>query len=120
MTTTAVKIEGWVAPGCEKVREAFAANFEKGKEVGASFAAYRDGEPVVDLWGGDADAAQTRPWRRDTIVNVFSTTKAMTALCVHMCADRGLIDLDAPVAKYWPEFAQNGKEAILVRQAMSH
>ena len=68
-----------------------------------------DGEPVVDLWGGHADAARTRPWERDTIVNVFSTTKAMTALCAHMLADRGLLDLDAPVARYWPEFAQAGK-----------
>jgi CubicO group peptidase (beta-lactamase class C family) len=120
MTTVALEIHGSVAPGFERVRDAFAANFEKGKEVGASFAATLDGEPVVDLWAGEADEARSQPWRRDTIVNVFSTTKAMAALCVHMCVDRGLIDLDAPVARYWPEFAQGGKEAVPVRIAMSH
>src|SRR2546426_11011682 len=102
------------------VREAFAANFEAGREVGASFAATVDGEPVVDLWGGHADAARTRPWARDTIVNVFSTTKAMTALCAHMLADRGRLDLDAPVARYWPEFARAGKERITTRHLLTH
>src|SRR2546425_9338923 len=96
------------------VREAFAANFEAGREVGASFAATVDGELVVDLWGGHADAARTKPWTRDTIVNVFSTTKAMTALCTHMVVDRHLLDLDAPVSRYWPEFAQHGKGALPV------
>src|SRR5439155_1712245 len=84
------------------------------------FAATVDGELVVDLWGGYADAARTRPWTRDTIVNVFSTTKAMTALCAHMLVDRGLLDLDAPVARYWPEFAQNGKRALPVHYLLSH
>jgi CubicO group peptidase (beta-lactamase class C family) len=116
--TTAV--EGTCAPRFAAVREAFAANFEAGREVGASFAATLDGEPIVDLWGGHADAARSRPWERDTIVNVFSTTKAMTALVAHMCVDRGLLDLDAPVARYWPEFAAAGKSAIPVRQVMSH
>jgi CubicO group peptidase (beta-lactamase class C family) len=103
-----------------KVKDAFAANFEAGREVGASFAATRDGELVVDLWAGHADAARTRPWQRDTIANVFSTTKAMTALVAHMLADRGLLDLDAPVARYWPEFAANGKESIPVHYLLSH
>ena len=102
------------------VRDTFAANFDTGREVGASFAATVDGRTVVDLWGGHADAARTRPWQRDTIVNVFSTTKAMTAICAHMLVDRGLLDLDAPVATYWPEFATAGKETIPVRMLLSH
>jgi CubicO group peptidase (beta-lactamase class C family) len=75
---------------------------------------------VVDLWAGHADAARTRPWTADTIVNVFSTTKAMTALCAHLLVDRGLLDLDAPVARYWPEFAAGGKDALPVRHLLSH
>jgi CubicO group peptidase (beta-lactamase class C family) len=117
---TATKIEGFCAPGFEAVRDAFAANFAAGREVGASFAATRDGVAVVDLWGGFADAARTRPWQRDTVVNVFSTTKAMTALCAHVLADRGLLDLDAPVARLWPEFAQAGKAALPVHLVLSH
>ena len=113
-------VQGTCPPRFAAIREAFAANFEAGREVGASFAVTVDGEPVVDLWDGTADAAGTRPWAEDTIVNVFSTTKAMTALCAHMCVDRGLLDLDAPVVRYWPEFATGGKEAIPVRQLMSH
>ena len=114
------RIHGTCPPRFAAIREAFAANFEAGREVGASFAVTIDGAPVVDLWGGTADAACTRPWGEDTIVNVFSTTKAMTALCAHMCVDRGLLDLDAPVVRYWPEFAAGGKETIPVRQLMSH
>jgi CubicO group peptidase (beta-lactamase class C family) len=102
------------------VRDTFAASFETGREVGASFAATVGGRMVVDLWGGHADAARTRPWERDTIVNVFSTTKAMTALCAHVLADCGLLDLDAPVARYWPEFAAGGKATIPVRMLLSH
>lgn len=116
----AVEIHGTCDPRFEKVRDAFAANFAAGKEVGASFAATIEGEPVIDLWAGAADAARTRPWQRDTIVNVFSTTKAMAALVAHVLADRGLLDLDAPVAKYWPEFAANGKAAIPVHHLLSH
>ena len=114
-----VEIKGFCKPGFEKVRDAFAANFTGGKELGASVAVTRDGEMVVDLWAGDADPRGT-PWTQDTLVNVYSTTKTMAALCVLMLADRGLVDLDAPVADYWPEFAQNGKENVLVRHVMSH
>ena len=113
-------IQGDCAPRFGAVRDAFAANFAAGREVGASFAATLDGELVVDLWGGHADAARTRPWERDTIVNVFSTTKAMTALCAHMLVDRGRLDVDVPVACYWPEFARSGKETITARQLLSH
>ena len=103
-----------------RVRDAFTANFENGEEVGASFAATVNGEYVVDLWAGHADAGLTRPWERDTIVNVWSTGKAVTATCAHMLVDRGLLDIDAPVAKYWPEFAQAGKEKMPVRYLLSH
>ena len=113
-------VHGECEPRFAAVREAFAKNFAEGREVGASFAATIDGRMVVDLWGGHADAGRTRAWERDTIVNVFSTTKAMTALCAHMLADRELLDLDAPVARYWPEFAANGKDEIPVRHLLSH
>lgn len=112
-------IEGFAAPGFEPVRSAFAANFEQGLELGAGCAVTRGGEFVVDLWAGDADLAGRR-WERDTIVNTFSTTKTMAAIAVLVLADRGDIELDAPVASYWPEFAANGKEAITVSQVMSH
>jgi CubicO group peptidase (beta-lactamase class C family) len=102
------------------VREQFEANLASGADVGASFCATLEGETVVDLWGGFADPARTRPWERDTIVNVYSTTKTMTALCALMLADRGELDFDAPVARYWPEFAANGKAAVTVAQLMSH
>src|SRR6476469_477454 len=102
------------------LREAFAANFTSGDEVGASFCATVDGETVVDLWCGWADGARTRPWQSDTIVNVYSTTKTMTALVALLLADRGELDFAAPVARYWPEFAANGKDDITVAQVMSH
>jgi CubicO group peptidase (beta-lactamase class C family) len=115
-----VEINGHCEKRFEPVKDAFAKNFKEGLEVGASFAATVDGEFVVDIWGGYADAAQTRLWEQDTIVNVYSTTKAMTALCTLMLVDRGQLDLDAPVARYWPEFAQGGKESIPVRYLLSH
>ncbi len=118
--TATVEIEGDCAPRVAAVRDAFAANFAAGRKVGASFAATVGGESVVDLWGGHADRERTRPWQQDTIVNVFSTTKAMTALCAHMLIDRGLLDVDAPVARYWPEFAQSGKDQVTTRHLLSH
>src|SRR5262245_66302530 len=107
-------IDGECDPRFTAVRDTFAASFDAGREVGASFAATIGGRLVVDLWGGHADAARTRPWRRDTIVNVFSTTKAMTALCAHILVERGLLDLEAPVVRYWPEFAAAGKDPLPV------
>lgn len=118
--TNTIGIHGYCDRRFSAVQEAFSRNFESGEEIGASFAATIDGEFVVDIWGGYADAAQTRPWERDTIVNVFSTTKAMTALCALMLVDRGLLDLDSPVARYWPEFARAGKEKLPVRYLLSH
>ncbi|WP_460061541.1 serine hydrolase domain-containing protein [Streptomyces sp. YKOK-I1] len=102
------------------VRTAFEENFRDRDELGAAVAVTVDGVPVVDLWGGWADAARTRAWERDTLVNVWSTTKGPTALCAHILADRGLLDLDAPVAAYWPEFAAAGKENVPVRHLLSH
>jgi CubicO group peptidase (beta-lactamase class C family) len=114
------EIHGHCDDRFSSVKEAFANNFEQGLEVGASFAATIDGKFVVDIWGGYADEAQTRPWEKDTIVCVWSTTKVMTSICALMLIDRGLLDPDAPVAKYWPEFAQAGKETVLVRHILSH
>ena len=101
------------------VRDALEANFASQVELGASVAVTVGGQSVVDLWAGAANPAGD-PWLEDTIVNVYSTTKTMAGLCVLMCADRGLVDFDAPVAEYWPEFAANGKEGVLVRHVMSH
>jgi CubicO group peptidase (beta-lactamase class C family) len=89
-------------------------------DAGGSAAVFVAGEPVVDVWGGHADRDVTRPWERDTIVNVFSVTKTMTALCALILVDRGLLDPDAPVARYWPEFAASGKEGVLVRHVLAH
>jgi len=102
------------------VRDVFAANLASGADLGASFCATLEGETVVDLWGGWADEARTRPWEADTIVNVYSTTKTMTALTALLLADRGELDFDAPVARYWPEFAAAGKAAVKVSHLMSH
>ena len=89
-------------------------------DVGGSVAVVVDGEPVVDMWGGYADAARTLPWERDTVACVFSVTKTMTALTVLLLADRRELDLDAAVAAYWPEFAAAGKEGVLVRHVLAH
>ncbi|MEU5434285.1 serine hydrolase domain-containing protein [Streptomyces sp. NPDC020719] len=102
------------------VRTAFEENFRHRAELGAAVTVLADGEPVVDLWAGWADTARTRPWERDTVVNVWSTTKGVTALCAHLLADRGLLDLDAPVAAYWPEFAAAGKDSVRVRHLLAH
>ncbi|MBS0472267.1 MAG: beta-lactamase family protein [Proteobacteria bacterium] len=112
--------EGFTHDKFASVRETFDGNLASGDDIGASFCATLEGETVVDIWGGHADAAKTKPWVTDTIVNVYSTTKTMTALTALLLADRGLIDFDAPVAKYWPEFAANGKANIKVSHLMSH
>jgi len=102
------------------VRDAFAANFTESGEVGARVAIIRDGETVVDLWGGYTTEAREVEWDQDTLVCCMSVSKGATALAAHLLADRGLLEYDAPVARYWPEFAQNGKENLTVRQALSH
>jgi CubicO group peptidase (beta-lactamase class C family) len=104
----------------DRVRELFTAKLESGEDLGASVAVNIDGETVVDLWGGWTDLARTVPWGENTITNVFSTTKTMTALAALVLVDRGELDLDATVTRYWPEFAARGKAGIKVRQFLSH
>ncbi len=116
----AVRIQGDVADGFGRVADEFRRNFTRRGEVGAALAMYRDGEPLVDLWGGLRDRARQLPWARDTIVPVFSTTKGVAALVIATLRSRGLLDWDAPVASYWPEFAAGGKAAITVRQLLAH
>lgn len=113
------KINGFTDPRFDHVQEAFARSFADGLELGGAVAVVLDGTPVVDLWGGSADGAG-RPWERDTLVNVWSTTKAVAALAMAMLADRGKLDMSRPVADYWPAFAANGKAAITMDQALSH
>ncbi|GII03358.1 serine hydrolase domain-containing protein [Planobispora takensis] len=102
------------------VRKAFEENFSARGELGAAVTVTAGGRTVADLWGGHADPGLTRPWERDTLVNVWSTTKGVVALCAHMLADRGELDPDAPVASYWPEFAAGGKQDVPVRDLLSH
>jgi CubicO group peptidase (beta-lactamase class C family) len=102
------------------VAEAFSQNLDSGADIGASVAVVHEGQFVVDIWGGDADPEQGAAWEEDTIVNVWSSTKTMAALCALILADRGELDLDAPVSTYWPEFSQAGKEAVEVRHLLSH
>jgi CubicO group peptidase (beta-lactamase class C family) len=104
----------------ERVRDLLNEHLHSGREVGASLSVTIDGEEVIDLWGGWREREHIRPWTEDTLVNVFSGSKTVTSLAVLMLADRGQVDLDAPVASYWPEFAQNGKQDVRVRHLLSH
>jgi CubicO group peptidase (beta-lactamase class C family) len=113
------RVKGTVAPGVEEVRAELDRSFRERGERGAAVAVYLRGEKVVDLWGGEADDAH-RPWLEDTMVPVFSTTKGLAALAVAVAHARGLLDYEAPVARYWPEFAANGKERVTVRQLLAH
>ncbi len=113
------EISGTCDDAFAMVRDQFEKHFDDGLELGASVCVTKDGETVVDLWGGDRDTAGN-PWERDTICNIWSTTKTMSALVMLILADREIIDLEAPVATYWPEFAQNGKEGVLVRHVLAH
>lgn len=111
-------VEGFVAPGFERVRDAFEAGLPE--ELGAGFAAVCDGEVVVDIWGGWADRAQTRPWARDTIVPVYSSTKGVSAIILAWCVDQGLLDYEAPVAALWPAFGAHGKDKVTIAQTLAH
>lgn len=113
-------VEGHLDARFQPVREAFLEGFTAGRDVGAAVCVILDGEVVVDLWHGHADRRRQRPWQRDTLVCTFSVTKAMTTVCMLQAVDRGLLDLDAPLASYWPEFACNGKEGITLRQVLCH
>ncbi len=112
--------QGTCRPGFERVAEAFEKNLKEKGEIGASVCLTVGGETVVDLWGGVADAKTRAPWARDTVSIVFSCTKGATALCAHVLASRGTLDLDAPVAELWPEFAQAGKERVTTRMMLDH
>lgn len=114
------EIHGGVEPRFAAVRDAFAENFAAHGDSGAALCVYQHGRPVVDLWAGVADRATGRAWQADTPVIVFSATKGVTAAAVHLLVERGVLDLDAPVATYWPEFAANGKAAIPLRWVMAH
>src|ERR1700722_19743874 len=121
--TTEHQIEGTVAPGFESARVAFAENFAREgdyQEVGASFAAFHRGRCVVDLWGGFADRARTRPWKNNTLINVWSSTKGISAVAAAIAVERGAFCYEDKVASHWPEFAQNGKADITVAQILSH
>ena len=114
------EVQGTCEARFDGVRRALSSSLDSGADVGASVAVYLHGEPVVDIWGGFVDEARSAPWERDTLTNVWSTTKTMTFLCALMLADRGELDFYAPVARYWPEFAAAGKGAVEVRHLMSH
>jgi len=114
------EIAGYCDPKFERVAEEFERNFRERGEVGASVCVKVAGETFVDLWGGSADPAFDKPWVEDTITHVWSCTKGATALCAHMLVSRGLLDLEAPVVRYWPEFGQGGKESIPVKMLLNH
>ena len=117
------EVQGSVAPGFEAAREAFAANFAREgayQEVGASFAAFHRGRPVVDLWGGAMDRGRTRVWTRDTLINVWSSTKGVVATAMAMLVDRSLVRYEDKVSSIWPEFADGGKGNVTIAQIMSH
>ena len=113
-------ISGFVKPGFEAVREAFIENFERRHELGAACCIYHRGEKVVDLWGGVRNESTGEPWEEDTMVIVFSTTKGLAGLAMALAHSQGLFDYDERISKYWPEFAQQGKEKITIRQLLAH
>lgn len=117
---TAVTVHGRCEAGFEAVADEFRRNFAERGELGASVAVHVDGRSVVDLWGGIADQPTGAPWQEDTVAVIYSATKGLAATCLHILADRGKLDFDAPVARYWPEFAAAGKENITVAMVMSH
>ena len=119
-TVDAVAVEGHVSPGFETVREAFAENFARRGELGGACCVYLRGEKVVDLWGGIRNKVTGEPWQRDTMVVVHSATKGLAAMTLAIAHSRGWLDYDERVATYWPEFAQQGKEKITVRQLLAH
>lgn len=115
-----IPVHGTCEPRFARIKDLFQRSFDAGEEIGAAVAFVLDGRCVVDLWGGHCDLARTREWERDTLVNVYSTTKGMTALCANQLIEQDLLDLEAPVAQYWPEFAAGGKEHITVRCLLTH
>ena len=119
-TTHGVTVEGHVAPGFEAVRDAFAENFSRRRELGGACCAYHHGEKVVDLWGGSRNERTGEPWEEDTMVLVYSATKGLAAMAMAVAHSRGWLDYDERVSTYWPGFAQHGKERVTVRQLLAH
>lgn len=119
MTLTS-PVQGFCNPLFKEVRSEFERNFAERGEMGAAVSIWHRGELAVDLWGGLADKERNTPWQEDTMAVVFSSTKGVAATCIHVLADRGLIEYDAPVARYWPEFAANGKSGITIAMVLSH
>ena len=113
-------VYGSVSPGFERVRETFAENFASTHEVGGACCVFHRGDMVVDLWGGARNRATGEPWERDTMVVVHSATKGLAAMTLAIAHSRGWLDYEAPVCRYWPEFAQHGKDTITVRQLLAH
>jgi CubicO group peptidase (beta-lactamase class C family) len=120
MTPSDLQIQGYVRPGFETVREAFAENFARRRELGGACCAYYRGVKVVDLWGGIRNKRTHEPWEKDTMVVVHSATKGLAAMTLAIAHSRGWLDYEQPISKYWPEFAQNGKENLTVRQLLAH
>jgi CubicO group peptidase (beta-lactamase class C family) len=119
-TIKSKRVEGDCTDRFQPVRAALEENFAKRDEIGSAVCVYHEGKKVVDLWGGTMDAARSRPWQADTLCLMYSIAKSICALSVHILADEGKVDLEAPVASYWPEFAQAGKGGIKVRHVLSH
>jgi CubicO group peptidase (beta-lactamase class C family) len=120
MVQDKAEVQGTYDDRFRAVYDVLERQLNNGDDIGSAAAVFIDGEPVVDIWGGYIDEARTRPWERDTIVNTFSTTKPMTALCALILADRGELDLQAPVTKYWPEFGAAGKGDTKVSHLLAH
>lgn len=111
---------GWASPDFAPAADAFAKVLASGAELGAACCVYHQGEPVLDMWGGVARLSEQAPWTADTLIPVFSISKGVAAICVLALVDQGLIDLDEPLAHYWPEFAAGGKDTVTVREALAH
>ena len=118
--TGPIPVAGTCDPRFRRVADEFIANFERGEDIGACVAVTQDGKSVVDLWGGFTDTTRARPWHRDTIVAMMSVSKAVAGMCTHVLVDRGLLDLNAPIAKIWPEFATSGKQNLPLRYVLDH
>src|SRR5713101_2942095 len=120
MNAESAEVHGLCEPAFESLRRALAEVIESGAEVGAALAVHVGKQPVVDLWAGHTDSARTRPWSEHTIVNLYSVGKAVTAVCALRLVESGALDLDSPVSRYWPEFAQAGKKHLPVRYLLTH
>ena len=115
-----MEIHGECDPQFSKVKETFEKLYQEDREIGSCFAVYKDGNPLVNLWGGFQDKDKTKPWQKDNLVTVYSTTKGVAAFCIALAMEKGLLKYEEKVSTYWPEFASNGKEEITIGMLMSH